>query len=224
MVRHLEADWEFEVGGNAPIIDALWPGFVDLRWAPHSEPDHDSLVLTLPETAQLPSLAATLKKLNAEHSPVWTSKCDFWPALQAGEFDADELDAPAGSFAHAVGCYIDLLPRIDKQPQSDPQPRADRQWKCPDAIASSCRDLCIRLHSIPLRCCRVDLIVRRAQIAPGQSDMGQLDMGQLDLGQLEMGMTAYITACGPTPPEAVLTLEAALAAFADAVCPQSTLQ
>jgi hypothetical protein len=27
----LEADWEFEVGGDAPVIDALWPGFVDLR-------------------------------------------------------------------------------------------------------------------------------------------------------------------------------------------------
>lgn len=224
MVKRLEVDWEFEVGGNAPVIDALWPGFVDLRWTPQSAPDHVSLVLTLPETAQLPRLAATLKKLNAEHSPVWTSKCDFWPALQADEFDPDELDAPAGSFAHAVGCYIDLLPRIDQQPQSDQQARADRQWSSPDGIASSCRDLCIRLHSIPLRCCRVDLIVRHAQIAPGNMDMGQLDMGQLEMGQLDLGLTAYITACGPTPAEAVHTLEAALAAFADAFCPQSTLQ
>jgi hypothetical protein len=214
MVIRLEADWEFEVGGAAPIIDALWPGFVDLRWTPQSAPDRAALVFTLPEAAQLPCLAGTLKKLNAEHSPVWTSKCDFWPALQAGEFDADEMDAPAGSFAHAVGCYIDLLPRIDQPPQSDQQPRADLQWSCPDAIASSCRDLCTRLHSFPLRCCRVDLIVRRAQIHPGHLDMGQLDLG----------LTVYFAACGPTPTEAVHTLEAALAAFADAACPQSTLQ
>jgi hypothetical protein len=202
MVRHLEADWEFEVGGNAPIIDALWPGFVDLRWTPQSASHDDLLVLTLPEAAQLPSLAATLKKLNAEHSPVWTSKCDFWPAMQADEFDGDELDAPDGNSAHAVGCYIDLLPKSDKQ------------WSSPDAIASSCRDLCTRLHSVPLRGCRVDLFVRRALIRPAQFDIGKLDLG----------ITAYVTACGNTPAEAVDTLEAALAAFAHAFCPQSTLQ
>ena len=31
----MEADWEFEVGGDAPVIEALWAGFVDLR----SQPD-----------------------------------------------------------------------------------------------------------------------------------------------------------------------------------------
>ena len=30
----MEADWEFEVGGDAPVIDACWPGFVDLRRIP----------------------------------------------------------------------------------------------------------------------------------------------------------------------------------------------
>ena len=29
----MEADWEVEIGGGAPVIDALWPGFVDLRAA-----------------------------------------------------------------------------------------------------------------------------------------------------------------------------------------------
>jgi hypothetical protein len=193
----MEADWEFEVGGSAPIIDVLWPGFVDLRWTPRSAHDHVSLILNLPETAHLPCLAGTLKKLNAEHSPVWTSKCDFWPALQADEFDPDEMDAPTGNFTDAVGCYIDLLPR------------SNQQWQNPDAIASSCRDLCTRLHSFPLRCCRVDLIIRRAQIAPGP---------------LDMAITAYITACAPTKPEAMRTLEAALAGFADALFAQSTLQ
>ncbi len=30
----MEADWEFEVGGDAPVIEAHWPGFVDLRQNP----------------------------------------------------------------------------------------------------------------------------------------------------------------------------------------------
>ena len=193
----MEADWEFELGGDAPVIDALWPGFVDLRWTSQSSGDRAARLRTLPEPTQLPCLAATLEKLNAEHSPVWTSKCDFWPALLADEFDRDELDAPAGSFAHAAGCYIDLLPK------------SDRQRQFPKSIAASCRYLCARLHTFLLRCCRVDLIIRRAQIEPGQ---------------LDLGITTYITACGPTPAEAMRTLEAALKAFADALCAQSTLQ
>ena len=198
----MEADWEFEVGGDAPVIDALCPGFVDLRWTSQSAGDLAARISTLPETAQLPCLGATLEKLNAEHSPVWTSKCDFWPALQAVEFDPDELDAPTGSSAHAVGCYIDLLPK------------GSQQWPFPDAPASSCMessciDLCNRLHSFPLRCCRVDLIVRRAQVAPGLVDLG---------------ITAYITASGHTSVEAIRTLEAALAVFADALGAPSTLQ
>jgi len=30
----MEADWEVEVGGGSPVIEALWPGFVDLRLYP----------------------------------------------------------------------------------------------------------------------------------------------------------------------------------------------
>ena len=30
----MEADWEVEIGGDAPVIDACWEGFVDLRRAP----------------------------------------------------------------------------------------------------------------------------------------------------------------------------------------------
>jgi hypothetical protein len=32
--NRMEADWEFEVGGDAPVIEAPWPGFVDLRLHP----------------------------------------------------------------------------------------------------------------------------------------------------------------------------------------------
>ena len=33
----MEADWELEIGGDAPVIEAHWTGFVDLRADP-SEP------------------------------------------------------------------------------------------------------------------------------------------------------------------------------------------
>jgi len=193
----LEADWGFEVGGDAPVIDALWPGFIDLRWTPQRANDMRARIISLPESAQLPGLATTLEMLNAENSPVWTSKCDFWPDLQADEFDPDELDAPAGHFAHASGCYIDLLPK------------GDLQWTIPQTAAASCSQLCVGMHAIALRCCRLDLVVRRSLIVPYHMDFG---------------ITAYFTACGSTGGNAVQTLEEALAAFAGVLCAESTLQ
>jgi hypothetical protein len=176
----MEADWEFEVGGDAPVIDACWTGLVDLQRAPEA-------AWNLPECVAFPALAEALTKLNAAASPVWSSKCDFWPSLEAGEFDLDELDAPADCAAHAVGCYIDLLPKIG--------------WQQGLAEAA-CKRFCGLLRAVPLRLCRTDLVIRRALIAAGEMDLG---------------VTAYLTACGPSSVEAKLTLEAALTALTDAV-------
>jgi hypothetical protein len=41
---------------------------------------------------------------------------------------------------------------------------------------------------------------------------------------MDLGVTAYLTACGPTQGEAQTVLQAALEAFVDALCGQSTLQ
>jgi hypothetical protein len=183
----MQADWEFELGSGAPVIEAHWSGFADLRLDPR-------LAFLLPEAAQFPALAEVLMRLNAAASSVWTSKCDFFPNLKPGEFDADELDAPPASSVHAVACYIDLLPR------------SDQQWAVPTRIDAWCKALCARLHSIPLRCCRVDLVIRRALIAPDANDLG---------------ITAHATACGPTLAEAASALRAALAALADSVAPSS---
>jgi hypothetical protein len=185
----MEADWEFEVGGDAPVIEAQWAGFSDLRISPER-------AWQLPETAQLPALAEILAKLNEASSPVWTSKCDVWPHLEPDEFAPDELDAPSGC-ASAMGCYIDLLPRNDLQ------------WAVPDKAAEDCKRVCSLLRAIPLRCCRVDLIIRRAYITPEL-------MG--------LGITAYLTACGESDAEAVVALQAALEAFAGAVRDHSTLE
>jgi hypothetical protein len=137
----MEADWEFEVGGDAPAIEARWEGFVDLRLAPER-------AWELQETAQFPALAAALAKLNAPRSPVWTSKCDLWPRLESDAFDPDEMDAPSGGFAHAMGCYIDLLPR------------SDGQWRFPALAEATCKQVCAVMGAVPLRSCRLDLMIR----------------------------------------------------------------
>lgn len=183
----MEADWELDVGGDAPVIEAVWEGFVDLEDSPERARD-------LPETAQLPGLAEASIKLNAIASPVWTSKCDVWPRLEDGDFDPDELDAPPGRSAHAMGCYIDLLPR------------GDRQWTQPEMAADECKRVCSLLRAVPLRCCRADLVVRRAFVTPGPAEQ--------ELARL--GATAYLTSCGESSGDSARTLRAALAAFADA--------
>jgi hypothetical protein len=186
----MEADWEFEVGGDAPVIDACWSGFVDLRLAPER-------AWGLVEVGEVPALAAALERLNSPGSQVWTSKCDFWPELGRAEFDPDELDAPPGSSAHAVCCYVDILSRDD------------RRWPLPHLAEAACRHLCDLLATAPLRCCRIDLVIRRATIIPDR---------------MELGVTAYVTACGSTPKQAMDALGTALAAFADALCAGSTLE
>ena len=146
----MEADWEAEIGKEAPVIDASWPGFVDLRVAPER-------AAQLPEAQQLPALADALVRLNAPCSPVWTAKSDVW---DPDEFDPDELDAPADAGTYAIACYIDLLPRTDQQ------------WPTPaDAIAAA-KAISARITPVVLRSCRADLVLRRAFIAPARPDLG----------------------------------------------------
>ena len=183
----MEADWEFEVGPDAagvaaPMIEAHWAGFVDLQ-------RHAESAQHLHEAAQFPALGEALARLNAADSLVWTSKCDYWPHLEAGEFDPYELDAPSCGVTHAMGCYIDILPR------------SDQQWALPAMAEKACKRICGLLHAIPLGCCRVDLLIRRAFITPDGMDLG---------------ITAYLTSCGDSSATAAETLEAALAAFTDA--------
>ncbi|HEY1896441.1 MAG TPA: hypothetical protein VGG62_09235 [Terracidiphilus sp.] len=146
----MEADWEVEIGGEAPVIQADWDGFIDLRLAPDCAGQ-------LPEAAHLPALADTLVRLNSASSPVCTSKCDVW---HPDTFDPDELDAPPGERNFAIACYIDLLPRGDKP------------WPGPEHAVGACESLCARLRPSALRGCRADLIVRRAFLPPGRFDLG----------------------------------------------------
>ena len=83
----MEADWEVEIGGGAPVIEALWPGFIDLRIDPER-------IIEIAEAADFAPLAALLLELNGSHSPVWTAKCDRWEPEPG-----------------AMASYIDMLPR-----------------------------------------------------------------------------------------------------------------
>jgi hypothetical protein len=181
----MEADWEIELGGESPLIEAAWSGFVDLRL-------HPERTSQLPEAAALPALAKALEFLNSATSPLWTSKCDVWPVADMAEFDADELDAPPGSAFHAIGGYIDLLPRTELQ------------WELPATAAADCKKLCGLLRAVPLRCCRVDLVVRQAILTSAPVAAASMDFG----------ITAYFTACGPSRADATGTFQAALAEFA----------
>ncbi len=181
----MEADWQIEIGGDAPVIEACWSGFVDLRRFPTS-------VRRLPEIRELPGLAEALKRLNATSSPMWTSKCDVWGEIGRDEFDPDELDAPPGTELHAMACYIDLLPK------------SDEHWTAGEMAIAACKSICARLQAIGLRCCRVDLVIRRVLIA-----------AEVD----ELGVTAYLIACGPSADQAKEVLSSALDALADAVAP-----
>jgi hypothetical protein len=83
----MDIDWEVEIGGGAPVIEADWPGFIDLR----AHPERISDIL---EASSFPPLADLLIGLNSSTSPVWTSKCDVWQ-LQSG----------------GLACYVDLIPQ-----------------------------------------------------------------------------------------------------------------
>jgi len=146
----MEADWEMEIGGESPVIDGCWEGFVDLR-------SDASRVAEISEGSQLPGLAPALNRLNGPLSGVWTSKCDVW---NVEEFDPCELDADEGSVACAMAAYIDMLPR------------SGRHWASPPLAERCCRQMCTALRSIQLRKCRADFVVRRAFITPDRPGLG----------------------------------------------------
>src|SRR5208283_5066953 len=85
----MDADWEVEIGGGAQVIEALWPGFVDLR----REPER---IGEIQEAAAFAPLAGLLMALNGAGSPLWTAKCDLWE--------------PETERSVALACYIDFLP------------------------------------------------------------------------------------------------------------------
>lgn len=133
----MEADWEIEIGGVAPVIDAQWSGFVDLRGNPER-------IAAIAEAVSFPALGDLLLTINRPGSQLWTAKCDVW------ESDPAELGADQGSGGAALACYVDLLPgNVELFPD----------WKLAENF---CRELVNELEAVDADGCRVDLVVRRA--------------------------------------------------------------
>lgn len=168
----MEADWEVEMGPGGPVIDALWPGFIDLRRTPER-------IEEIEETQQFPPLAEALLRLNEAVSQVWTAKCDLWTPE---ECDPDEMCATLAESISGLACYIDLLPR---EGLVFPALEEAEQWA---------RATVSRLRETICRCCRVDLVIRKAFAGDQEG----------------IGITNYISACGPDPDAARKALSAAL--------------
>ncbi|HSY00964.1 MAG TPA: hypothetical protein VK819_02375 [Acidobacteriaceae bacterium] len=147
----MEADWSAEIGPNLPIIEADWPGFVELR-------DHPESLLQIPEAAPFEAMREVLTSLNAPASPLMTAKCDIW-TLNSDELDPSEFDFPPEEVRTGMACYIDILVR---------DPDGCRSFAHHDRWA---RAAIQQLRALPITHGRVDLIVRAAD-RDGQSGFG----------------------------------------------------
>jgi hypothetical protein len=140
----MEADWEIEIAPEAPVIDASWPGFIDLKLTPER-------IDEIEEATRFPGLADILLRLNKNDSPAWTAKCDIWRADPVSDlWDRDEMEAAFAEFTAGVACYLDILP-ID--PQLFEELKATEAWA---------RATVSRMRQSASRCSRVDLVIRRA--------------------------------------------------------------
>lgn len=148
--KTLEADWEIEIGADAPLIEITWPGFVNLRGVPED-------ANKLPEVALLPCLASVLVRLNTPGSTLFTVKCDVWAIY---EIDPSEFDAESEAAAHGLACYVDLLPRNPEE------------WPNHEKVSAWCNRVCATLRSASLRSCRADLVLRQAVGGTMQSAIG----------------------------------------------------
>jgi hypothetical protein len=202
----MEADWEIEIGGGAPVIEALWPGFVDLRQSPER-------IGEIAEAAEFPALAHLLKTLNGADSPLWTSKCDLWepeaagmgiiPAVASSETDCQELvqsDSanleviPSGSTRAALACYIDLIPVKGK---------VFADWQQAERF---CKEWIARLGQFQSSISPLDL----DQLSEDSVESGvEMIVRQAIAGTEEgFGVTAYLRAIGRN--KAPVSVEAAL--------------
>lgn len=103
----MEADWSVEIGGEAPVIDIGWPGWIDLS-------QDTAQVHSLDEAQAFPPLGQALRIILCDCKLFASTKCDFWMEDFADEAEASGPDAfcsDAENCQRIAGCYIDLLPQ-----------------------------------------------------------------------------------------------------------------
>lgn len=171
----MEADWCVEIGPDLPQIDATWEGFVDLQ-------SSTSAIETV-EEAQHSALRKALLALNANNSPVFTSKCDTW-TLSAEEIDPDEFGASIGNARMGFASYIDIL-------QRDPA-----QFASYESHERRTRELASHLRLFAVQNGRVDMVLRAAVMNEASG----------------YGVTLYAAGCGPDEASAYTAWQAVLAA------------
>lgn len=170
----MEADWSLEVGRDLPVIEIPWEGFIDLRLKPAD-------VIGISETTENAALRDALLALNAEATPLMTSKCDTWP-MAADEIDPYEYEAGVDTAHAGVACYIDLVLRSENFLSSFP---AHERWV---------RDSVSELHERRLPQARIDYVIRPAFVH----------------GKNGFGITLYVSACAETSSAAQPIFQAAL--------------
>jgi hypothetical protein len=179
----MEADWEVEVGGGAPVIEALWPGYVNLLQSPERLGE-------ITETVAFPALGDLLLALNGTGSPLWTAKCDVWEPdeIDLGGFSPDANTQPPC----ALACYVDLLPREGK---------VFAQWKQAEGF---CRQWVDGVAALALPGCRADLIVRQAIAgeADGFGVTAYFSAAGADQAAATEALTAALSAFARTIPSA----------------------
>jgi len=140
-----------EVGPQLAVIDAGWPGFIDLR---ASRDD----VVQVSEAKCNEAVREALLALNAPESPLFTVKCDLWE-LESSEVDPAEFDCTPADAQKGVACYVDVLAR---------ETAIFAVFARHEAWAQA---VAVRLREFAFGCGRVDLVVRSAH-AGGREGFG----------------------------------------------------
>lgn len=139
----MEADWSAELGGDAPVIDQGWPGWIDIRQDP-------SQIARLNEVRLFPPIEKALRCVLESNCGLVPTKCDFWTDEET--VDACEYDAEPGANSTTANCYVDLMPQ------------AATHW-INLAWAERWAEATIRkLQAIPCRNTRVEVVLRQAFI------------------------------------------------------------
>jgi hypothetical protein len=187
----IEADWEVEIGGGAPAIDAQWAGWIDLRRWPER-------IAEIAEAAGFAPLAQLLLTLNAPHSPLWTAKCDLWEQKMEEEtaVPGEQIVPPGageGTKPCSLACYIDLLPV---------EGLVFAEWTSAEEI---CRAWTTRLDGEMSADGRVDWVVRMALAGAAEG----------------FGVTAYLSVVDRDRAAAEAALARLMERFAAALLPIS---
>lgn len=170
----MEADWDVEIGRDVPSIIVPWEGFFDLREGPCT-------TAQIPEAVSHPALDEALIKLNANESPVFTSKCDVWN-LEREEIDSYEFGARPKHAFSGLASYIDVLLRDPEKFQSFQFHEQLVRW------------ISEKLRAVELTNGRTDLVVRPATIHSASG----------------FGITVYAAGCGAEKDHAYSSWESVL--------------